>query len=179
MASPTFYTADMVRALPDDGRRYETVHGELLVTPAPRLVHQRVVRRLLVALDRYLSRWAVGEVFASPADISWAPDTLVQPDVFVADLRESRTLEWSRVRHLLLAVEVLSRSSARADRFTKRRLYQEAGVGTYWVVDPDGRAVEVWTPADTFPTVQRERVVWAPERTSEPFTLELAELFGD
>ena len=31
----TYYTADMVRALPDDGKRYETVHGELLVTPAP------------------------------------------------------------------------------------------------------------------------------------------------
>ena len=36
MAAPAYYTADMVRALPDDGKRYETVHGELLVTPAPR-----------------------------------------------------------------------------------------------------------------------------------------------
>jgi hypothetical protein len=35
MAAPTYFTADMVRALPDDGNRYETVHGELLVTPAP------------------------------------------------------------------------------------------------------------------------------------------------
>jgi Uma2 family endonuclease len=177
MALPTFHTADMVRALPDDGRRYETVHGELLVTPAPRLVHQRVVRRLVVALDRYLTAVGVGEVFASPADISWAPDTLVQPDVFVADPHESRTLEWSRVRRLLLAIEVLSPSSARADRFTKRRLYQEVGVATYWVVDPDGGAVEVWTPADTFPTIQRERVVWTPEGASEPLTLELTELF--
>ncbi len=179
MALPTFYTADMVRALPDDGQRYETVHGELLVTPAPLFVHQRVVRRLVVALDRYLANSDVGEVFASPADLSWAPDTLVQPDVFVADPRESRTLEWSRVRHLLLAIEVLSPSSARADRFTKRRLYQEVGVGTYWVVDPDRRAVEVWTPADTFPTVAHERLVWAPAGANEPFTLELAELFAD
>jgi Uma2 family endonuclease len=179
MVAPTFYTADMVRALPDDGQRYETVHGELLVTPAPRLVHQRVVRKLVVALDRYLATPEVGEVFTSPADISWAPDTLVQPDVFVADPREAATLEWSRVRHLLLAIEVLSPSSARADRFTKRRLYQEIGVGTYWMVDPDGRAVEVWTPTDTFPTVERERVAWMPEGASEPFTLELAELFGE
>jgi Uma2 family endonuclease len=177
MALPTFYTADMVRALPDDGNRYETVHGELLVTPAPRLVHQRVVRRLVVVLDRYLATSDVGEVFASPADISWAPDMLVQPDVFVADPNESRTLEWSRVRHLLLAVEVLSPSSARADRFTKRRLYQEGGVRTYWVVDPDERTVEVWTPADTYPAVERERVTWMPEGAREPLTLELTELF--
>ncbi len=33
MAAPAYYTADMVRAMPDDGNRYETVHGELLVTP--------------------------------------------------------------------------------------------------------------------------------------------------
>ena len=33
MPAAVYYTADMVRALPDDGKRYETVHGELLVTP--------------------------------------------------------------------------------------------------------------------------------------------------
>ena len=31
-----YYTVDMVRAIPDDRNRYEVVHGELLVTPAPR-----------------------------------------------------------------------------------------------------------------------------------------------
>ena len=36
MAVPIYYSAEMVRALPDDGNRYETVRGELLVTPAPR-----------------------------------------------------------------------------------------------------------------------------------------------
>ncbi len=39
MAAPVYYTTDMVRALPDDGNRYETVHGELLVTSAPRALH--------------------------------------------------------------------------------------------------------------------------------------------
>jgi hypothetical protein len=50
MAAPTYYTADMVRALPDDRNRYETVHGELLVTPAPRFWHQIVVERLRDAI---------------------------------------------------------------------------------------------------------------------------------
>ncbi len=36
MAAPIYYTADMVRALPEDGNRYEVVYGELVVTPAPR-----------------------------------------------------------------------------------------------------------------------------------------------
>ena len=177
MAAPTFHTADMVRALPDDGKRYETVHGELLVTPAPRMLHQLVVQRLNMALSHYVDRHRVGQVFASPADISWTPDTLVQPDLFVADLNEARTLDWSRVRHLPLAVEVLSPSSVRADRFTKRRLYQEVGVPTYWVVDGDAREVELWTPDDTFPAVERERITWKPAGATEEFELELTELF--
>ncbi|MDH3292160.1 MAG: Uma2 family endonuclease [Gemmatimonadota bacterium] len=177
MAASSFYTAEMVRALPEDGNRYETVYGELLVTPAPRAFHQLVAQRLTTALSQYLDHQRVGQVFASPADISWTPDTLVQPDVFVVDLAEARTLDWSQMQHLLLALEVLSPSSVRADRFTKRTLYQDVGVPTYWIIDADAHEVEVWTPEDTFPTVERERVRWQPTGTAEEFVLELRELF--
>ena len=177
MVVPVYYTAEMVRALPNDGKRYEVVHGELFVTPAPQAVHQLVVRRLTVALDGYLARHGVGAVFSSPADISWSQDTMVQPDVFVVDLAEARTLDWRRMQHLLLAVEVLSPATARADRFAKRRLYQETGVTAYWVVDPDTRVVEMWAPSDTAPAIERERVTWEPEGADAPFVLELQTLF--
>jgi Uma2 family endonuclease len=176
MAVPSFHTADMVRALPDDGHRYETVHGELLVTPAPRLAHQHVITELVARLHPYLERHPVGRVLTSPADISWAPDVLVQPDVFVADLAEARTFDWSRLQTLLLAVEVLSPSTQRYDRFTKRRVYQEFGVSCYWVIDIDGRAAEVWTPDATFPAVERERLVWRPGGVGESLTIPLAEI---
>src|SRR5207249_541449 len=136
----TYYTADMVRALPDDGHRYETVHGELLVTPAPGLEHQYVVLELAARLRDYLRIRPVGHVLISPADISWAPDVLVQPDVFVTAVAEARTFDWQQIKTLLLAIEVLSPSTSRYDRFTKRRLYQEYGVPWYWIVDIDGRA---------------------------------------
>jgi Uma2 family endonuclease len=89
MAAPRYYTADMVRAFPDDGNRYEVVHGELLVSPAPRAWHQEVALRLAIALRVYLHRCAAGHVFASPADISWGPDSLVQPDLFVVPVGEA------------------------------------------------------------------------------------------
>src|SRR5690348_5281876 len=108
MAAPIYYTADMVRALPDDGTRYEVVYGELLVTPAPRTWHQVLVKRLGVALEIYLQRHPVGELLHAPADISWGTDVLVQPDVFVVDPDEARTLDWNRMRTLLLVAEVLS-----------------------------------------------------------------------
>ncbi len=173
----SYYTADQVRALPDDGQRYEVVHGELLVTPAPRAWHQEIVVRLLMDLRAYTSRTGIGHVLASPADISWADDTLVQPDVFVVELAEARTLDWARMTTLLLAIEVLSPSTARADRFTKRRLYQEVGVSTYWIVDPDEQVVEVWTPEIRLPSVERESVSWIPTGAAEPFALSLGDLF--
>jgi Uma2 family endonuclease len=177
MAAPLYYTADMVRAMPGDGNRYEVVYGELLVTPAPRLWHQELVFRLAKAIDAYLSAEPVGRVLLSPADISWGPDVLVQPDVFVAPAREVATLEWAKVQTLLLVAEVVSPSTARSDRILKRRRYQEAGVPWLWLVDGDARLVEVWTPADRFPLFEREQLVWHPAGAGTGFTLPLETLF--
>ena len=177
MAAPVYWTADMVRALPDDGNRYEVVWGELLVTPAPRPWHQIVLGRLQFALQKHLEHNRSAYLLASPADISWSPDVLVQPDLFVVPLDELRTLQWDRIKGLMLAIEALSPSTARHDRFTKRRLYQQVGIPQYWVVDPEARAVEVWTPDATLPSLERERVTWTAPGDAPPFTLDLAELF--
>ena len=177
MAAPTYWTAEMVRQLPDDGNRYEVVYGELLVTPAPRFDHQLLVSRLFLPLGNYLAHEPVGIVLTSPADISWGRDVLVQPDLFVVPFAEAQTRDWSRLRSLLLVIEVLSPSTTRADRFTKRRRYQEAGVPLYWVVDGTEQHVEVWAPDAAFPAIERERLVWRPRGAATPFMLELAELF--
>jgi Uma2 family endonuclease len=177
MTAPLYYTADMVRSMPDDGNRYEVVYGELLVTPAPRLWHQVLVHRLSVALELYLRAQPAGIVLTAPADISWGRDVLVQPDVFVASAEEARTLTWSSVRTLLLVAEVLSPSTNRGDRFLKRLRYRDAGVHVYWVVDGDERSVEVWTSSDDFPAVERERLVWHAPGACRPLTLALEELF--
>ena len=58
MAASIYYTADMVRALPDDGNRYEVVYGELLVTPSPRPWHQVLVQRLSVPKEALVSKAA-------------------------------------------------------------------------------------------------------------------------
>lgn len=177
MVAHAYYTADMVRALPDDGNRYETVYGELLVTPAPRLLHQLVLQRLLRLVEDFTDHYGIGNAFMSPADISWRDDTLVQPDLFVADLDEAKTMDWAQVKTLLLAVEVLSPSTARHDRFTKRKLYQDVGIPTYWIVDADAQSVEVWTVKDRFPKVCTEAVEWEPVGAGEPLVVDLANLF--
>ncbi len=176
--TPVYWTADMARRLPEDGNRYEVVYGELLVTPAPRPWHQRLVLRLASALEEYLARHSgAGVAFTSPADISWGPDVLLQPDVFVVPVEQAKALDWGAIHDLLLVAEVLSPAAPRHDRFTKRRRYQEARVPLYWIIDGDARQVEVWAPGDAFPRIERDQLVWQPEAAGAPFRLPLQELF--
>jgi len=126
------WTAELVRALPDDGKRHECVDGELLVSPAPNFPHQRIVGALYRRLYEYLRGTALGEVSFSPADIELDPHTLVQPDVFVVPIGAAGPpRSWRDVERLLLAVEVLSPSTARYDRVVKRGKFQRAaGAGS-------------------------------------------------
>jgi Uma2 family endonuclease len=177
MDRPAAYTtADDVRAMPDDGNRYEVVWGELLVSPAPRPAHQRVVVRLTVALGTYCERVGDLETMVSPADVSWSDDTLVQPDVFVVPRAQAAQGSWSAVRTLLLVIEVLSPGTARHDRFTKRRLYQEQGIPAIWLVDLEAACVEVWTPTDHRPTVVRDTLTWHAPSATHALELDVAAL---
>ena len=160
------WTAQEVLDLPPDGSRYEVVRGELLVTPAPAPRHQKIVMRLYDRLRAYLGALDRSEtVFCLPADISWDASTLVQPDLFVVLPEEASDESWSTYKTLLLAVEVLSPSSGRADRVVKRQLYQAQGVSTYWIIDPDAELAEVWHPEDERPEIVTGTLRWqlAPE----------------
>lgn len=173
------YTVEEVLRFPDDGKRYELIRGELLVSPAPAPRHQAVVVRLLGMLGDYLRRAGrEGTLFTAPADISWDDETLVQPDLLVVPPSEV-TNNWSTYRTLLLAVEVLSPTSGRADRLLKRRLYQERQVATYWIVDHDAGVVEVWHPEDTRPAVVSDSLNWRLEAEMPELIVNLDALFRD
>ena len=168
---PGGWTIAAVHALPDDGNRYELLDGELFVTPAPALPHQRAIVLLLTELSTFVKRHGLGEVFASPADIIFSPHRLVQPDVFVVPPGTEPLRAWTDVRALRLAIEVLSPSTARADRVRKRAIYQTEGVPDYWIVDLDARLVERWRPGHDRPDVLHDALVWQP--VAEGATLQL------
>ncbi len=173
-----YYTVADLHAMPDDGKKYELVHGELLVSPSPRMLHQRLVGRLLVILARYLDRCPVGEVFPG-GDVQDGDDSLVIPDLLVIDMEDARTLDWARIKTPLLVIEVLSPYHARQDRFTKRRLYQEIGVPLYWIVDAEAQVVEVWTPEGLFPLTEQQELRWHPEGAAEALVIPVKELFRE
>ncbi len=174
-AHQSHWTADMVRSLPDDGKRYEVIDGTLLVSPAPSWEHQRAVRLLVMALQAYCERHGLGEAMMSPADIELSPSDVVQPDVFVVpEIAHS----WHDARNLLLAIEVVSPSSARTDRHVKRPRFQRAGVPEFWIVDLDARVFERWRPEDVEATVIADVMTWQPQPNAPALSIPLDDFFA-
>lgn len=140
------WTFEDVRALPEDGNRYEVLNGVLYVSPAPSLGHQRRVLRLSRKLADYVEQGNLGEWFISPLDVVMPGATPVQPDaLFVA--RGSTSVSEVAGTHLEgvpdLVVEVASVSTAGYDRRQKQDAYARAGVPEYWIVDPLAATIEV------------------------------------
>lgn len=178
MAVQHYFTAADLLDFPEDGNKYEVVHGELLVSPSPRMLHQLVVGRLGFLLHGYLERFPLGVSYPG-GDVQWGQDSLVIPDLLVVDRESAQRNDWKQIDIPLLVVEVLSPSSSRQDRFIKRRLYQEMQIPLYWLVDAEAGVVEVWTPELTFPVVEHETIRWHPAGAAEPLVIALAELFRE
>jgi Uma2 family endonuclease len=160
------------------GERWELVDGDVLVTPSPHWTHQRIVVRLTILLDAFVRAYALGEVLTSPLDVKLEPSLVLQPDVVVVPTGELQR-ESDIVRHLLLAVEVVSASSARHDRVTKRPRYQRNRVPEYWIVDDRSQTIERWTPDDERPELIADKLVWHPDGARDPFVLDLVKFYAD
>jgi Uma2 family endonuclease len=173
------WTVETMWRLPEDGNRYEVIDGVLYVTPSPRHVHQDAVAALHRRLHDFLAPQEVGWARVAPADLVFGPKRGVQPDLFVAPLvRGRRPQGWEEIPHLLLAVEVLSPSTATTDRGVKRRLYQQVA-DEYWIVDLDARCIERWRPKDARPEVLDTVLEWRPEDAGEPLVLDVAAYFRE
>jgi Uma2 family endonuclease len=173
------WTAADLCEIPDDRNRYEIIDGELFVTPSPSMGHQGIAAELFVRLHAYLREQRLGNVYFAPADVHLSDDTVVEPDLFVVPLVEGRRpRSTEEVGRLLLVIEILSRSTARADRTVKRQKYQSEGVPEYWIVDGDARVVERWRPEDDRPEIISELLDWRPDSEHPALTIELPALFA-
>ncbi len=137
-------------AFPEDGQRHEIVDGSHCVTPSPSSYHQSLIVRLCYQLYEKVERRGKGRVLAAPMDVLLTPVDIVQPDVLV--VLEPRTAEIKEKNVQCapdLIIEVLSAATATRDRQLKKSLYERTGVGEYWIVDPDAKAVEQHVRAES------------------------------
>ena len=139
-------TYDDYAAMPDDGLRYEILDGALSVSPTPTFRHQLILARLLGVLRAHVTTHDLGEVVPAPVTVVLAETSVVEPDiVYLAKDRLGLVSARGTVDGPpTLAIEILSPSTARNDRQTKKQLFERFGVPYYWIVDHDARAIEVY-----------------------------------
>jgi Uma2 family endonuclease len=141
--SPVKLTYEDYRNTPED-ERYELLDGELVMSEAPRIVHQRANVKLVSRMERFVEEGDLGEVFHAPTDVVLSETAVVQPDLlFVSNERAHIITEQNIQGAPDLVVEILSPSTANRDWTIKRELYAAHGVKELWIVDPDARIVWV------------------------------------
>lgn len=132
---------DDLADMPDDGFTREILDGDLVVTPSPAPIHQRVSRRLQRQLETYFESRGLGEVFNAPLDTILGPHDIVEPDLLV--VTDPATISRRAIEGPpALVVEILSPSTAVRDRSVKARRYAAAGIPHYWLVDIENQHIE-------------------------------------
>lgn len=135
--------ADLER-LPDDDLRHEIIDGEHYVTASPVTRHQRISRRLLVALQAHVDQHPLGEVFHAPFDIVMSLHDVVVPDLMYVSQARAHLVTAKNLQGAPdLVIEILSPSTRPRDERLKRDLYERVGVEEYWLVDPDRNMLTV------------------------------------
>jgi len=132
------------RQLPDDGKRYELIHGEVHVSPAPNTRHQLVQITLSSSLFQYLQESRAGIVLTAPIDVRLGDELSVQPDIVYVSSSRTEIIREDFVDGAPdLVVEILSPSTAKHDRATKLGIYSQAAVPEVWLLDPVAKTVEL------------------------------------
>ena len=170
------WSLEELHSLPDDGNKYELVRGELFVTPPPTEEHETILARLTRLLDPFVAANGLGFVY-HPRAVMRFKGSEVEPDLMVRKPQTQPKATWDRAPVPSLVVEVVSASTRRRDHDQKKDLYMDAGVGEYWIVDPERRTITVVRPGEA-DRVERERVVWAPLGAPSSLTIALTDVFS-
>ncbi len=139
------YTYEDLGDTPDDGKRYEIIGGELIVSAAPVRKHQKLSYRCTQLLGDHVDERDLGEVYYAPVDVAFSEEDVVQPDLLF--IRKER-LGFYRGNTVYgapdIVLEIHSPSSGLRDRTEKFALYERGGVREYWQADPDGRTLAIY-----------------------------------
>ena len=139
--SPPRTIMEVFKMLPE-GTLAELINGQIYMSPTPTNLHQRISRKLLIALSDFVESNNLGEVFYAPLDIYFdKTSNAVQPDIiFISRDNTSQPLDkipYGGVPDLL--IEILSPSNNKHDLVTKKDLYEKFGVKEYWIIDPTSK----------------------------------------
>lgn len=156
--NPSYYTVEDYYALPRD-ERVELIDGEFYEMLAPSMIHQSIVEEVTWQISTFIrSNKGTCKVIPSPIDVRINEDdkTMVEPDVIVVCKNRRAKLEkWGVLGAPDFVLEVLSDSTRDKDLHIKTKLYRNAGVREFWMIDTRKEQVLIWREGmDEVPIIQ-------------------------
>jgi Uma2 family endonuclease len=147
--------------------------------PAPGPLHQRIAAELFIILHGYVRQLGLGEMLWD-VDLLFVAGQFLRPDMlFVPADRAAGVTDRGMEEVPDLVVEVLSPHSKRIDRIRKPPRYRDFGVPEYWVVDPEGCAIERYRlAADAAPQICHDKLVWQPSPETPALSLDVQGIFS-
>ncbi|HEX7315500.1 MAG TPA: Uma2 family endonuclease [Pyrinomonadaceae bacterium] len=140
-------SADLM-LIPDDGKRYELIDGELYVSEHPHVWHQFTCGKLVSALSEWSDVSGDGLALITPGLVLGEYDEVVPDVMWISGERLTGALDqdghFTRMPELVVEVLSLGKENERRDREIKHGLYSRRGVSEYWIVDWMQRLVEVY-----------------------------------
>jgi Uma2 family endonuclease len=129
--------------------RYELIGGEIIVSTAPRYIHQLLTTRIIGHFLGYLKKNPIGEIIPTPGLIFSQYDGVIPDLIFITHERRDEILrEKDGKFHGApeIVIEILSpgRVNARRDLQIKRELYEFFGVEEYWVIKPLEKEIDIF-----------------------------------
>lgn len=156
-SSPGELTWEVARLFPTQGNwsefdflhlptphRFELSQGRLETLPMPTWLHARICFLLAMALEEFVRPRKLGLVALAPLYVRLWEGEIRQPDVvfcFSENIHDRRKIQ----NGADLAIEIVSEGKENRDRdvVIKKKLYAEAGIREYWIVDPQERSITV------------------------------------
>jgi len=179
------WTSQDLESLPDDGKRYEIIDGELYVSKQPDWHHQLVCSRVWELLQVW-SRQTKGGVAIFAPGVIFADDDDVAPDVvWISRERFAIARQPDGKLHSApeLMVEVLSPgvTNLRRDREAKLKLYSRRGVLEYWIVNWQERCIEIYRREEAVlkihSTLYESDILQSPHLPG--FSCQVSQIFSD
>jgi len=154
----------------------ELIEGEIVVTPAPTPLHQRIAGRLYSLFNQALPE----QVYFAPVDVQLSEFSIVQPDLVVVLSRIEANVKAARIEGApSIVAEIVSPSTSARDTVTKRDLYARHDVPEYWLVDPLARRVTIYSRPEGGPyQVEQTSEDVAVSATIGELSADLARLFA-
>ena len=151
MEATILFTYEDYKTLPETGPRYQIIEGDLIMTPAPPTLHQRISANIEYFLRQHTWQSGEGEVFDAPVDVILSDTDVVQPDILWLQ-SENRTMVKKEGIFGApdLVIEVISPSTEAHDRGVKRKLYAKYGVKELWLVDGHKKEIEIYSIGNRF-----------------------------